>query len=558
MTKNQYHIVIGGEAGQGLVTIGQFLSKALIREGYHVLVVQDYMSRIRGGHNTFRIQVSTEELRSPAQQIDLLIALNQDTVRLHQGDIAKNGIIIADEAFMNDGGLCVPYKDLSDKRYMNTVALGVAGSLLGVKSATIEQLLKETFSKKSQDIVSENTKSLQAAYGFVARKSCDFDALEKISQPQKNMMINGNEAIALGALSAGLKYMAYYPMTPGTSIAQTIINHAGQMHVLVDQAEDEIAAINMAIGASYAGVPAMVTTSGGGFALMCEGISLAGMTETPVVVSIAQRPGPATGLPTRTEQGDLNLILYSGHGEFPRAIYAPANVDDCYHTTREAFRIAEKYQSPTFILTDQFLADSYRNVSPQALSQISPIRIGSLPDDVNGVYQRYMLTEDGISPRLFPGQSEHLVVCDSDEHTEDGHLTEDLSIRVQMMDKRLKKNEGIQAECISATVYGCDQPDILLVGWGSSWGAMLDSVDTMDEKNVMAACVHYSQVWPFRDDALKPLFEVAKTRVIVEGNATAQFAKVMRTEGGYNFDKQILRYDGLPMTMDYILDQLEV
>jgi 2-oxoglutarate ferredoxin oxidoreductase subunit alpha len=275
-------------------------------------------------------------------------------------------------------------------------------------------------------------------------------------------MLNGNEAIALGSLSAGLKFSSFYPMTPSTSISLNLAGHARQMGLIVEQAEDEIAAINMAIGASFAGVPSMVATSGGGFALMVEGISLAAMTETPLVVVVAQRPGPATGLPTRTEQADLELVLHAGHGEFPRAIFAPGTVEECFHLTRRAFELAERYQGPIFLLTDQFLADSYRAVASFDVENLAPVHVGN---DVTGPspYLRFVITESGVSPRLLPGITEHLVVADSDEHTQDGHITEDLSVRKLMVEKRLKKGKGLRAEVIPPDMKGNGNPDLLLV-----------------------------------------------------------------------------------------------
>ena len=274
-------------------------------------------------------------------------------------------------------------------------------------------------------------------------------------------MLNGNEAIALGAISAGLKFCAFYPMTPSTSIPLTLQAAADTMGLVVEQAEDEIAAINMAIGASFAGAPAMVATSGGGFALMVEGVSLAAMTETPVFIVVAQRPGPATGLPTRTEQGDLELVLHAGHGEFPRAIFAPGTIEECFHLTRQALFLAEKYQTPIFLLTDQFLADSYRAVTPFAVESLESVTVGSSPDKVTLPYQRYAITDSGVSPRLLPGVSEHLVVCDSDEHTSDGHITEDLTVRQQMVAKRLRKLQGLRTEVTPPEYLGDKNPEVL-------------------------------------------------------------------------------------------------
>jgi 2-oxoglutarate ferredoxin oxidoreductase subunit alpha len=275
-------------------------------------------------------------------------------------------------------------------------------------------------------------------------------------------MMNGNEAIAFGAISAGLKFVSFYPMTPSTSIALNLAAQAKKMGLVVEQAEDEIAAINMAIGASFAGAPSMVPTSGGGFALMVEGVSLSAMTETPVVIVVAQRPGPATGLPTRTEQGDLELILHAGHGEFPRAIFAPGTVEECFHLTRKAFALAERYQGPMFLLTDQFLADSYRAVMPFDTRNLPAVSVGTRATGESS-YERFTLTESGVSPRRLPGTGKHLVVADSDEHTERGHITEDLSVRIKMVGKRLAKGQWISSEVIPPEAHGEEKPDLLLL-----------------------------------------------------------------------------------------------
>jgi 2-oxoglutarate ferredoxin oxidoreductase subunit alpha len=328
------------------------------------------------------------------------------------------------------------------------------------------------------------------------------------------------------------------------------------MGLVVEQAEDEIAAINLALGASFAGAPSMVATSGGGFALMTEGVSLAGMTETPIVIVVAQRPGPATGLPTRTEQGDLEFVLHAGHGEFPRAIFTPGSVEECFYLTRKALEMAERSQGPVFILTDQFLADSYRAVEFFDLSLLPPVLPGTTPA-ITEPYRRYALTESGVSPRLFPGWSEHLVVADSDEHTEDGHLTEDLSVRQKMVEKRGRKWKVLQAEAVPPEFRGETGPDLLLVTWGSGRGAVEEAAALLRERGRRTAVLHFSQVWPLVPEHFLPIFQEAGEIVGVEMNVTGQFSRLLRRETGTRIDKTILRYDGLPLTPEYILRELE-
>jgi 2-oxoglutarate ferredoxin oxidoreductase subunit alpha len=376
--------------------------------------------------------------------------------------------------------------------------------------------------------------------------------------PAERLALNGNQAIALGAVSAGVKFCAFYPMTPSTSIPLTFIAHAGDMGLTVEQAEDEIAAINMALGASYAGAPAMVATSGGGFALMVEGVSLAGMTETPVVVVVAQRPGPATGLPTRTEQADLEFVLRAGHGEFPRAIFAPGDVEECFHLTRRAFALTQKYQTPAFVLTDQFLADSFRAVEPFDVEGLEPGGAYAAPPEFAEPYARYAVTENGVSPRLLPGASRHLVVVDSDEHTEDGHLTEDLDARVRQVEKRRRKESGIRAEVVPPVHDGDERPELLLVSWGSSKGAVAEAAANLGGDGGQVATLHFPQVWPLIPEQFLGRLGEAKRVVAVEGNASGQLAGLIRAETGFEVGERVSRYDGLPLTPEYILRELKI
>jgi 2-oxoglutarate ferredoxin oxidoreductase subunit alpha len=327
------------------------------------------------------------------------------------------------------------------------------------------------------------------------------------------------------------------------------------MGLIVEQAEDEIGAINMAIGSSFAGVPSMTATSGGGFALMVEGVSLAAMTETPLVIVVAQRPGPATGLPTRTEQADLEFVLHAGHGEFPRAIFAPGTVEECFQLTRRAFELSERYQGPIFLLTDQFLADSYRAVAPFDIENLAPVH--SRDEHIGtSLYRRFEITETGVSPRLFPGITEHLVVADSDEHTQDGHITEDLSVRRLMVEKRFKKGEGIRAEVIPPEFEGQNSPDLLMISWGSSKGAVCQSALRMRSNGEKVSTLHFSQVWPLVPEQFMGHLQDAGRVISIEGNATGQLAGLIRRETGFEIREQVLRYDGLPFTPESILREL--
>ena len=561
MPEQTLNIVFGGQAGQGVGTVGQGLTKLLIRSGYEVLVTQGYQSRIRGGHNTYAIHAGSAEILAPRESIDLLIALDEESVSLHAEELSPLGLSLTASASSgaSERILPIPIKDLGEARYANLIALGTACALLSLDIQALTEITTAGLAKHPQ-LAAAAEKALAAGHTWGAGQKPVTDLAKLLGKPAiktPRMMINGNQAIALGAIAAGVRFCAFYPMTPGTSIPLTLIAHAEEMGLIVEQVEDEIAAINMAIGASFAGAPAMVATSGGGFALMVEGVSLAGMTETPIVIAVAQRPGPATGLPTRTEQADLEMVLHAGHGEFPRAIFAPGTIEQCYHLTRKAMDLAERSQGPVFILTDQFLADSFRAATPFETSDHVPLAAGAADHKGSLPYERYALTKSGISPRLLPGATKHLVVADSDEHTADGHLSEDLHVRVEQVDKRLRKDALLRAELVAPECTGPDDAEGLLISWGSTRGAMLAAAEQLRERGEQITTLHYSQVWPLDTEALLPLLEAVRETIVIEGNATGQFAKLIVRETGFSVARRILRYDGLPLTPEFILRHLD-
>lgn len=560
MQERCVNIVIGGEAGQGLVTMGDFLAKALVRAGYEIVVTQDYQSRIRGGHNTYAIRLSPETVYGPRPSIDLLVALDAQTVHMHSKQLTERALVLADEAIdlVGHAGLSVPFATLCPKPiFENVAALGVLAQLLCLDCTWLTGLIKEKFHKKGDHVVAENLGVFEAAHAWATARQAVFTCMAPAERTQKRLFMNGNEAIALGAMAAGVNFCSFYPMTPATSVVSTLIGKGEAMGVMVEQAEDEIAAMTMALGASFAGARVIVPTAGGGFSLMVEGLSLAGMTETPVVVVLAQRPGPATGLPTRTEQGDCNLALYAGHGEFPRAIFAPGTPEQCFDLTYRAVDLAERWQSPIFVLTDQFLADSYRAVIPFDLSALPPVAAPGLTAENPSAYRRYAITESGVSPRLIPGFGEHLVVVDSDEHTPDGHITEDLDVRVAMMDKRMRKAKGLLREALAPVTVGDQAPGVLLVCWGSTHGPALEAAQSLRDTGTPTAVMHFGQVYPINPDHFLPAFATAARVVMVEGNFAGQFARLIRQETGYAFAQVVTRYDGLPFTAEYILEKLD-
>jgi len=358
----------------------------------------------------------------------------------------------------------------------------------------------------------------------------------------------------MGIIASDCKLYTAYPMTPSSSILEVLAEYENKTGIVIEQAEDEIAALNMVLGASYAGIRAMTGTSGGGFSLMVEALSLAGMTETPAVILVGQRPGPATGLPTRTEQGELEFVSHAGHGEFPRVVLAPGNLEECFFLTAQAFNLAEKYQVPVLILTDQYLADLYGNVGTLELERVRIERgkiITGTPE-----YRRYELTADGISPRAFPGKCPGVVIADSDEHTEDGHLTENLGVRTQMVQKRLKKNDGLLRECLPPEFYGSYKENIVLC-WGSNYGVCLDAVNALQKKGRKVSLAYFKQVWPLNGEILTPILSQYRNLILVENNATGQFARLLRGETSIHIERKILKYSGLPYYLDELVELLE-
>ncbi len=553
-------ILIGGEAGQGLATVGSLLARSLASRGYEILATQTYLSRIRGGHNTYQIRAGLSSPRSPGEDFDLILALDRETIPLHGHRLESGGLVIGDQEIVDAslaGTMAVPFREMGPSRTMNVSALGVLTHVAGLPLDVVESEVRWAFSKAGGKILDDNVAALRAGYGWAEKQDKGRRGLPPPGRKKKRMLMTGNDAIALGALASGLKFCAYYPMTPATSIVLAVTRFSEAMGCVVEQAEDEISAVNMAVGASFAGAPSLVATSGGGFALMTEGVSLAGMTETPIVIAVAQRPGPATGLPTRTEQADLNLVLYAGHGEFPRAVLTPTSVEECFLATKRAFYLSEKYQTPVFVLTDQHLADSLATIPPLPAETGDAGPATADPAEVQAPYRRYALTQDGISPRLLPGFSHHLVRADSDEHNEEGVIEEDPANRILMHEKRLRKGAGMEQEVMEPHLHGGEGFQTLLVCWGSSRGAVEDCIDHLRSEGIMASSLSLPQVWPLPKSALAKWTQKAEKVIFVEGNATGQLARLVRAETGIESHGMITRYDGLALTTGYIVNALK-
>jgi 2-oxoglutarate ferredoxin oxidoreductase subunit alpha len=559
-----FNFMVGGEAGQGVQSVGFLLAKVFARGGYHIFADQDYESRVRGGHNFFRVRVSEDKVGAIAEGADILIALDRDSIELHQSDMVSEGIIIFDgekiKDVSGDSGslLSVPLEKLAEEKggaklMMNTVALGAVLATAQYELNILNDVLVDSFGKG--EIADSNIAAAKAGYDYVqSEHKGKFHKIKPLSKAKRRMLLTGNEAISLGAIAAGCRFMASYPMTPASSIMEYMASKSKDLSLVMIHAEDEIAAINMAIGAAYAGVRAMTATSGSGLCLMVEGIGLAGITETPLVIIDAQRPGPAVGLPTRTEQGDLQFVLHAHHGDFPRAVLAPATVEDAFWVTVKAFNWAEKYQLPVIILTDQHLASSHATVDSIDLSQVTIDRgmLFSEKEDNLVEYMRHKVTKSGISPRAFPGLSKALVVTDCDEHDEEGHLTEDAGERTAQMQKRLRKLIPLEKEVGIPQKYGPKKAEITLIGWGSTYGAVREAVDILHKEGASVNMLHLNELWPLPAKAVADSVSTAKKSYVIENNATGQLARLIKAETGYDVSGRILKYDGRPFTSAYI------
>ncbi len=559
-------ILIGGAAGQGMETIAHLLGKALVREGYGVLLAKDYMSRVRGGHNFTMLRIAARTPWSAAEGADILLALNEETYYLHRDSLVAEGKVVHDPELFSlpsdeQRGIAVHLLKLAKKAggaiMANTVASGAILALIGLDTAKMETLLTETFSEKP-GMVEKNTAALRAGYDAAMSYCAQCFTLPTAENTGARLFIDGNSLLGMAALASGCRFLSAYPMTPATGIMNYLAGRQHDHDVIVEQAEDEIAAINMALGASFTGVRALTATSGGGFSLMTEGLSLAGMTETPLVIVVSMRPGPATGLPTRTEQGDLDFVLHAGHGEFPRAILSATCLEDAFYRMNKAFELADKYQIPVLFLSDQNFGDTARSISPLDFSRLGYNRHLVGEDEIARPYGRYRLSENGISPRALPGQfSSEVVLADSDEHDEDGHIIEDAHTRRRMSEKRLRKLDGLRAEMDEPELYGDSRPKILLIGWGSTYGALRETVDLLSTAGHKTALLHFADLWPLPSTHLERMLPVAGHSFCVENNATGQFASLLRRETGLTVDHSILKYDGRPFLPAEIVKEVQ-
>jgi 2-oxoglutarate/2-oxoacid ferredoxin oxidoreductase subunit alpha len=557
----------GGQAGDGIASIGETISRCFSRMGRHVFGLNAYQSVIRGGHVWFQARTSEGRPYSQGDQADILYALDKQTVAVHAPSLRRGGTIVYDpekfavpESDLPAGvkGLAVPTleyarKYTSQSILQNAAGMGATAYLAGIPLDLLHEVLRDSFGKKAGEVVDWNLGASAAGYEFAGAHGAANDrAITKGGAPK--LLMTGNSAIALGAAAAGLKFLAQYPMTPASTVMHWLAAHSQSLGVVVKQAEDELAAIHMAIGASFGGVRSMTATSGGGFSLMVEALGMAGMTETPVVVVESQRSGPSTGLPTKTEQGDLNLMLGAGQGEFPRAILAPSNPAEAYRATIKAFELAEAWQTPILLASDLHLSENTMTVDREEVP--TDIAVASLfAVEPNGhEYKRYQYTESGVSPRAIPGQPGLQFVAGSDEHDEKGHLVSDVKSgipiwvteRVRMMDKRMKKLHGIMADSEPPAWEGPADADLTFVAWGSTIGAIRDAMEILAAQGKKTNLWHFPTVYPIDPDRVVADFAKTRRTLLVEANYSGQFGHLLRAETGVHLTERLLKYDGEP------------
>jgi len=545
-------ILIGGAAGTGIDTLEKILSESFKRSGYYLFSTKEFMSRVRGGSNTTLFRVSDTPVEAPCWEVDLFIAIDAPSLEHVRARLTPSTLILADESIAaSDASVTAiamkaTAKRIGDARFANTFAAGVVYGVLGLDDGALMQSVSERFK-------GDEGNAAAAEAGVEAGKQLDASALPKLPQAQKSAVdplhvMDGTTAAGFGFLAGGCNFVAAYPMSPSTGVLTFMAAQSQRFGIALEQSEDEIASLTLVLGAWYAGARALTTTSGGGFALMGESLSLSGMTETPAVIYLAQRPGPATGLPTRSEQGDLNLALHSGHGPFPRILLAPGSLHECIDMGYLAFEMADRYQVPVIFLSDQYLADS--------MAMIGEVDFGNYPQRRYPVktgegYRRYEVTETGISPRGIPGYGDGVICTSSDEHDERGQITEDYEMRDKMVAKRARKEAGIIAEALPPERIG--NGGIAVIGWGSTRGAVAEALARLADTRVMQ--VHFSWVHPLNPEHLAFLTS-CDYRIVVENNADGAFADRLRLHG-VQIDARVLQSNGFPFFADQLALRLQ-
>ncbi|MGA7922591.1 MAG: 2-oxoacid:acceptor oxidoreductase subunit alpha [Thermoplasmata archaeon] len=560
-------IRVGGAAGDGIASVGETIARSLSRMGLHVHGLNSYQSVIRGGHVWFQARASTERIYSQGDRCDVLYALNRETVEVHRSTLSEGGTLVYDpEKFaVSDGelpagthALAVPTLELARKYttqsiLQNAVGLGATCFLSGISPDVLRTALADSFGKKTGEVVDWNLGASAAGYQFAESHASVNDRAVHPTGPAK-LLLTGNQAIALGAAAAGVKFLAQYPMTPASTIMHWLAAHSSDLGIVVKQAEDELGAINMAIGASFGGVRAMTATSGGGFSLMVEALGMAGMCEVPLVVVESQRAGPSTGLPTKTEQGDLNLMLGAGQGEFPRAILAPSDPKEAFDAMVDAFRLAEEFQTPVLVASDLYLSENFGTIDRGDINLDVPLSSLFTVESNGHEFKRYAITESGVSPRSIPGQPGLQFVAGSDEHDERGHLVSDVrsgipqwvNERTRMMDKRMRKLKGLASASSPPRREGPSDAELTFVAWGSTVGPVRDAMIELTRRGHTTNLIHVSTVFPLHTETLSSQLQEARHLLLVEANYSGQLGRLIRAETGHDLPSKFLKYDGEP------------
>ena len=566
MIVNKISVLIGGEAGAGITRSGFLFAKACLRGGLHVFGANDYQSLIRGGRNFYIARVDTEEIYSQADTIDLLLALNKETILLHKDELVPGGGVVydaeeialkAEELNRDDLKLySIPLRGIikeleGDLIMRNTVALGAAMGLLDYDLDILNGGLRDTFKPKVAEL---NVNAAKMGYDYAQKHYAESFAyrLKKTGAAGKRkIFLTGNEAVGLGAIQAGCKFYAAYPMTPATGVLHFMAPLDREYDMIVIQTESEIAAINMVAGAFFAGTRAMTATSGGGFCLMSEGLGMTAMTETPAVIMLAQRPGPSTGLPTYSGQGDLRFAIHASQGEFPRVVIAPGDVEECFYKTVDSFNLAEKFQIPVIIITDKYLVESHGVVEPFDPNRIRIDRGLLTEDEYVGEeeYKRYKFTDEGVSPRAMPGMKGAVVRTSANEHDEHGYTTDDPELTTKMMDKRFKKLDVLIKELENyepIKLYGPEEADATILGWGSTKGPIREAMKLLSEEELKINYLQIIYLSPFPVANVQRILKTAKKTVVVENNKTSQLSSLIREHLLMTIDHKILQYNGRP------------
>jgi 2-oxoglutarate/2-oxoacid ferredoxin oxidoreductase subunit alpha len=571
--KNRFIVKAVGESGQGVNSIGEILAKTLKNSGLYIFGYREYPSLIKGGYASYQIDISDKEINSSSKECDLLMCLSRVSFRKYLNSVRNGGSVIHgvfklkptedEEILIKEKNIVVKYIpaqdlaiELGGKRIMsNTIMLGAIWQILGLKISGLENSIKEIFARKPE-IIDINLKCLNAGHIY------DLQNLNKAElklREHKNfkddLLMTGNHAISLGAIAAGVRAFYAYPMTPSSSILSYLSSVYHETGMLVKQIEDEISVANMAVGSMHMGARTMIATSGGGFDLMTETVSLAGITETPLVCVVAQRPGPGTGLPTWTSASDLNIAVYSGHGEYARCVVAAHDVMSCYTVTQNAFNIAEKYQIPVMILTEKQIAESIFQIDklPKDLPIQRDIVKGRDLEKIESS-DRYKITKTGVSKRWLPGSCDAVFDANGDEHLPDGSLTEDALSAKEMYDKRIRKEEYLLENLPEPELFGSSDPDILFVGWGSVKNSMIDVIELSDKK---IAYLHYEYIYPVKTKVFMEMAKKTKKLVLIENNATGQLGNLLTSKSGILFNNKLLKMDGRPFFLEDILEYIE-